>query len=79
MDLLIEAVKWVVIIGLIFYIVEKMPIGPPIQRAMTSLLLFLWRRTRGTNAPIPPELAEKMNEVEKRQILAERQRRRQHR
>jgi len=64
MDLPIEAIKWIVVIGLIYYILDKTPIGVPLKKAMVAITLWCWHRV-GTFG-VPPELAKQMNELDKK-------------
>ncbi len=63
MDIPVELIKWVVILGLIYYILDKTPIGTPIKDAMVKLMLLLWRYVGSRG--VPPELAKEMNRIQK--------------
>ena len=61
MDLPIEAIKWIVVIGLIYYILDKTPIGVPLKIAMTRLMLYLWSHAKTGSAS--PELNKEMERL----------------
>jgi hypothetical protein len=61
MDLPIEAIKWIVVIGLIYYILDKTPIGVPLKKGMVRLMLWLWSRAKTSR--VNPELNKEMNRL----------------
>jgi hypothetical protein len=76
MDLLILSVGLLVGIYLIYFILEKTTIGPPLRRVLLRTLLWFWRGIKKTDVGLPEEFTEKLNAIEISYAKNEKQRQR---